>query len=223
MGFMLFCGMRRKSEKLWINLWKRLGLKGDWQPAYADLVCRYSESHRFYHDLTHIEHCFLELSKMRNLAADLNAVELALWYHDAIYDVRRNDNEEKSADLAKEFCLRIGLSDAFAKKVRALILSSKHHRGNPGDLDEQIFTDLDLSAWGKSWKEFQKDTKNIRLEYSWVTEAVFRKKRAEILKGFLDRPSIYNTDYFRARYEIQARKNLKRSLTRLVKNKNRSD
>ncbi len=213
--------MQDQSERLWfawVALWQCVGARGDARKVYNDLAARYSEPHRAYHTLEHIEHCLNEFEQAWHLAKDPNAVEFALWYHDAVYDTKVRNNEERSAVLAKEVCLKIGLSSRFASRVQALILSSKHHRCNPENPDERILTDIDLAAWGKSWEGFQKDTDEIRREYSWwVPEDVFRKKRAEILQEFLDRPRIYNTAYFYGRYEAQAQRNLVRSIAELSK------
>jgi len=86
-------------EKRWVELWHRLGAVGEAEFYYELLAGRYKEAGRAYHTLEHIEHCLNEFDEVRNLANDPNAVELALWYHDVIYDTKRQDNEELSADL----------------------------------------------------------------------------------------------------------------------------
>lgn len=90
--------MQSKQRRL--ALWKYIRVQGDAEGVYADLVARYTKPHRAYHTPAHIEHCLEELKQVRHLVANPDAVEMALWYHDAIYDTRAKDNKEKSAKLA---------------------------------------------------------------------------------------------------------------------------
>ena len=172
-----------------------------------DLVRRYAEPHRAYHTMQHIEECLAEFERARHLAADPAAVELALWYHDAVYNPLASDNEERSAKLAIE-----GLTDTtFARRVEDLILATKH-RVEPTDPDAQLLADIDLSILGQRWERFAEYETQIRKEYAMVPEPIFKVKRAEILRSFLDRARIYSTPFFRDRLEVQARANLKRTL-----------
>lgn len=164
---------------------------------------RYAEPHRRYHTLEHIEHCLAEFADARHLAENPEDVELALWFHDAVYDTRRHDNEERSAAWLLE--LRPD-----AKRAADLILATKHHRASTPD--EALLVDVDLAILGQSEERFGLYERRIREEYAWVPEPIFRQKRAEILQGFLARPFIYGTEFFRARYETAARRNLQRSL-----------
>jgi predicted metal-dependent HD superfamily phosphohydrolase len=174
-----------------------------WAPRLlAELRARYAEPQRHYHTLAHIEHCLEEFDPRQ--AADPEAVELALWFHDAVYDPRRPDNEEKSAAWLLEVLPE-------ARRAAALILVTKHHRASTPD--EALLVDVDLAILGQPEPRFDLYERQIRAEYAWVPEDVFRRKRGEILRGFLGRPSIYQTDTFRAKYEAQARRNLERSLT----------
>ena len=88
---------------------------------------------------------------------------------------------------------------------------AKHHRASTPD--EALLVDVDLAIRGRPEARFDLYERQIREEYAWVPEDVFRQKRGEILRGFLGRPSIYQTEAFRAKYEAQARRNLARSLT----------
>ena len=76
------------QEQRWTALWQRLGAQGDANAVYDNLIARYSEPHRAYHTLEHIGHCLDEFEQVRHLATNPDAVELALWYHDAIYDTK---------------------------------------------------------------------------------------------------------------------------------------
>lgn len=206
--------MRNKNKQRWLALWQRIGAHGDPHAVYNDLVTRYSESHRAYHTLAHIQHCLDEFEQVRHLIANPDAVEIALWYHDAIYDTKAKDNEEKSAALVRAIIQNASLPDAFGQFVADCIMATKHTT-TPTNPDIQFLVDIDLSSLGKPENEFNEDARRIRKEYEWVPEEMFTTGRSVILQSFLDRPNIYATQFFRNKYETQARRNLTRSLAQL--------
>ena len=166
----------------------------------ALLKARYAEPHRRYHTMEHIEHCLREFDPRQ--AREPEAVELAIWFHDAVYDTRRSDNEERSAAWLLELMPE-------AKRAAELILVTKHHRASTPD--EALLVDVDLAILGQPGDVFDRYERRIREEYAWVPGILFRHKRAKILRGFLERPFIYGTEHFRAKYEAAARANLLRS------------
>lgn len=198
----------------WERLWQRLGSVGDGRAVFDDLMRRWSEPQRAYHNLEHLEHCLAELDASIEFVADRAAVEFALWFHDAVYDPKAADNEERSAELAGQVAGSAGLSVSFVAHVSTLILATKRHEP-AANCDTAVLLDVDLSILGQPSERFDRYEAEIRREYAWVPEAVFRVKRAEILAAFLARPAIYQTETFRARYEQTARANLQRSLDRL--------
>jgi predicted metal-dependent HD superfamily phosphohydrolase len=134
------------------------------------------------------------------------AVELALWFHDAIYDTHRSDNEERSADWAK--------ASVGNARVHALVMATRHE-AVPHDIDAQVLVDVDLWILGAPEERFDEYESQVRQEYGWVPGPIYRRKRKAILESFLARAAIYNTARFIERYEPQARVNLARSLARL--------
>jgi predicted metal-dependent HD superfamily phosphohydrolase len=206
--------MRNRLDGAWRALWERLGAKGDPGPPFADLVARYSEPHRAYHTLAHVAHCLDEFEAARSEARDAAAVELALWTHDAVYDPRAKDNEEKSAELAVATVRQAGLPEALGRKVADMIRASTH-RAAPDDSDTRLFADVDLSILGQPAPVFDEYERQVRKEYAWVPGFLFSAGRGAILRSFLERPAIYGTDLFRGKYEKAARANLTRSLLRL--------
>ena len=102
----------------------------------------------------------------------------------------------------------------FASRTRDLILSTRHDV-TPKGIDARVLVDVDLSVFGKSLGEFDEYERNIRREYSWVPEDQFKQGRSAILQMFLDRDSVYVTDFFRRKYESRARVNLQRSIDKL--------
>ncbi len=181
---------------------------------YADLCRRYAEPHRAYHTLAHIDHCLEEFESARLLASHPDAVDLALWYHDAVYNPRATDNEERSAKLDLEMGRRASLPPDLIRTAGDLILASKH-RALPADPDGQVFVDVDLAILGQSWRRFSEYEELIRREYEWVPSWLFRRKRSTLLKSFLARTTLYSTSLFRHKYESKARDNIARSLVLL--------
>lgn len=172
---------------------------------YDALIARYSEPHRRYHTLEHLEECFAAFDQIADLAEHPADVELALWFHDAIYDTRRRDNEQRSADWARSVC-----GEDVARLVRVT-----RHDAVPRNADEKVLVDADLWILGAPAKRFDAYEKQVREEYGWVPGLLYRRKRRGILQGFLARAAIYSTERFIQRYEPQARANLGRSLARL--------
>ena len=202
------------QEQRWTALWQRLGAQGDANAVYDNLIARYSEPHRAYHTLEHIGHCLDEFEQVRNLATNPDAVELALWYHDAIYDTKAKDSEERSAALVVEAVRNVSLSDNFGQLVANLIIATKHTAA-PTDPDVQLLVDIDLSILGQTGDKFDEYERQVRKEYEWVAEDAFVAGRSSILKSFLDRTTIYSTRFFFNKYEVQARRNIAKSLARL--------
>src|SRR5439155_4146552 len=120
------------------------------------------------------------------------AIELAIWFHDVIYDGRRQDNEERSAELADVQLKRLEIGDAFRAEVRRLILLTRHDR-EPADIDGKLMVDIDLASLARPAEVFNENTRLIRREYPHVAEADFARGRREMLGRFLARPRLYYT------------------------------
>jgi predicted metal-dependent HD superfamily phosphohydrolase len=177
--------------------------------AFDELIARYSEPHRRYHSVRHLEECFSKVDETRALTQHPGEVEAALWFHDAIYDTHRHDNEARSADWAKAV-----LSEAppiVADRVHALIIATRH-QSPAQDIDAQVLVDVDLSILGAHQQRFDEYEAQIREEYRWVPYIVYRQQRNKILRSLLSRSTIFATAPFIERYELQARSNIARSL-----------
>jgi len=179
---------------------------------YVRLTNLYSEPHRHYHNCRHIADCLGEFDSVRHLASEPEAVELALWFHDAVYDPRAADNEERSAELGRKFVQESGIGKE--STIVQLVLATKHHDG-ASHRDATLMIDIDLSILGQAGERFWNYERQIRREYEWVPENIFAAKRAEILERFLSRPKIFGTEFFFSKYESQARANLQESIRRL--------
>jgi predicted metal-dependent HD superfamily phosphohydrolase len=202
------------NQERWLTLWQRACLADDANSCYQQLSSLYSQPHRYYHNCFHIADCLREFDLAKHLACHPGAVELAIWFHDAVYDSHAADNEERSAELAADCLVKAEGPKDLVQDVRRLILATKP-TSIPLSQDEKLLVDVDLSILGQSEQRFWEYEQKIRQEYSWVPKEVFAAKRAEILEQFLARRGIFSTEWFCAKYEDQARRNLRASISKL--------
>ncbi|MEO0794684.1 MAG: N-methyl-D-aspartate receptor NMDAR2C subunit [Verrucomicrobiota bacterium] len=192
-------------EARWQKLCETIGVEGgrEWER----ITQAYREPGRAYHNLDHIADCLTQLDRHGDAFEDVVSVEFAFWFHDVVYDTRANDNEERSADWACNFLD----GQPCTEKVRALILSTKHHQ--PIDqCDGALIVDIDLSILGSDSDRYDLYAKAIREEYHWVENSAYRKGRGNVLRSFLDREFIYHTPSFRKDLETMAQQNIRREL-----------
>lgn len=214
-------------ERSWQRLCQQLNLPVDQAcitQVYQELLAGYAEPHRAYHSVQHLAECISLFEQVIHLAVEPALLEIALWFHDAIYETRQapdqlnskpisNDhlsNEQKSADWAAQFLKRCKVNPAIILQVTQLIMATQHHQASTND--EKLIVDIDLAILGATPARFAQYQQQIREEYDFVAPALFTLKRREVLAGFYQRPRIYQTDYFYSRYEQQARENLQTAL-----------
>lgn len=205
--------MTRVTSKRWVDLMRLLGA-ADSVAMFDRVREAYSESHRSYHTIAHLEACLDQFDWARSNARSQPEVEAALWLHDVIYLPRAGDNESRSARFAGTFLRSAGAPPASTIHVETHILSTAH-TVQPTDTDSQLVVDIDLSILGQSADTYDQFERSIRKEYAWVPWPLYRRKRLEILRSFARRASIYATDVFRERLERAARVNLERAISRL--------
>ena len=195
----------------WQRAWTGIGAAGEGKgdALFAQLTAAYAEPQRHYHTLQHLGECLALFDDARTLAAHPAEVELALWFHDAIYDIKGHDNEQRSADWARDALRDADAPADAAQRVHDLVMATRH-TAVPSGRDEQLLVDIDLSILGAARARFDEYEQQIRKEYAYVPGFLFRRKRREILKGFLDRPAIYSTPHFHDALEARARDNLRR-------------
>lgn len=208
--------LRDKLEARWLRWWKNVGATGDGRAVFRTIEAHYTESHRAYHTLEHLGHCFEEFDQAKYLAYHVFILELAIWFHDIIYDPHARDNEEQSAKLAQQICSHAKLSSNFGSLTANLIRATKHTGDQVTGKNARLLLDIDLAILGQPPERFSEYERQIRVEYAWVPEGEYRKRRAEILQGFLAQTHIYRTWFFQERYEVAARMNLKASIQALV-------
>lgn len=198
-------------ETSWRRAWGHLGLQPP-QGLRERLVSAYSETHRRYHSLQHLSECIDHFESVRDVAIHPGEVEIALWFHDAIYGLKAQDNELRSAAWAVEELTASGAMPGQVQRVHALIMATCHAAA-PSEADQQLLVDIDLAILGADPVRFAEYDMQVRAEYGWVPETVYRVKRREVLQGFLDRAAIYNTPHFRTLREQPARVNLQGAIS----------
>ncbi|MBL8481890.1 MAG: N-methyl-D-aspartate receptor NMDAR2C subunit [Rhodocyclaceae bacterium] len=201
-------------EQRWQCTWQALRLAPP-AAAAADLFARYREPQRHYHTLQHLEECFACLDTAGDVAERRGEVELALWYHDAIYLPARPDNEAQSARLALQVLRGCAADAAMEARVHALILATRH-AVQPVGRDAELLVDVDLAILGAPEARYDAFESQIRAEYAAVPDLLFRHGRAKLLREFLARPAIYSTALLHERLEAAARANLQRALAALA-------
>jgi predicted metal-dependent HD superfamily phosphohydrolase len=202
-------------ENSWLRLVDRWGVAPvDAFPVYDRLVEAYSDSTRHYHNLEHLSEMFRVASRLQDTATDGPAIQLAIWFHDAVYDPRAKDNEARSAAWARETLIGFGLPDETIRRVEAMILATAKHLPSE-DADTRVLLDADLAILGAEPKRYDRYAVDIRREYAWVEDEAYRAGRSTVLQAFLSREAIYQTTRMREMGEVPARENLRRELASL--------
>lgn len=185
----------------------------------TELSALYRQPGRHYHGMAHIEALLALAQEHRGDLSDHEAVEAAIWFHDAVYDSRLSDNEVRSAALAAE-SLSSRIEPLRLSRIVAMIEATATHSqpelgGEAANSDAALFLDMDLSILGAPQDAFDSYEAAVRREYAWVDDEAWRSGRAAVLKKFLARPKLFHTEAFSRRFEAQARKNIARSITAL--------
>jgi predicted metal-dependent HD superfamily phosphohydrolase len=189
--------------------------------SHADLrdrvLAAYAAPHRHYHDRRHLAEV---LDAVATLVAATpgaephrEAVVLAAWFHDVVYD-GRPDDEERSARLAARSLRAAGVPTALADEVARLVLVTKDHRPAEDDLAGRLLSDADLAILASEPTRYEEYAAAVREEYAFLDEATFRTGRTRVLQGLLDGP-VFATDEARSRWEDRARGNVTAELRRL--------
>lgn len=195
----------------WSRACTDVGVAPD-ESDYRRVRRAWSGMSRHYHTLTHLEACLRELDGARHLAVRSGEVELALWFHDAVYRSWRRDNEQQSAELAAR-TLRTASIEC-VERIRQMVMATMH-RDEDFAGDTALVVDIDLSILGQPPEIYAQFERAIRREYWWVTRARYVAGRSAVLKRFLGRSAIYQHDHFYEKYESQARANIAAALDQL--------
>lgn len=194
-------------QRSWRRAWAALGLSAP-EGLWEKLMDAWAEPQRHYHSQQHLHECLALLEPALDLAQHPGEVELALWFHDAVYDPQGKANEQRSADWAIEALAQAGAGGEVQQRVRSLIMATCHD-AEPVEHDARLLVDIDLAILGADPARFAEYDAQVRAEYRWVPGWLYRRKRKEVLAGFLKRPAIYGTQWFQERFEGRARENLR--------------
>ena len=177
---------------------------------FESLKNAYGAQDRHYHDQSHVSECLVHLGNTSHLATRVSEVEIAIWFHDAIYDSTKGDNEERSADWAANYLSDEGISKEIVSRIHDMIIATKTHVAKTDD--EALLLDIDLGILGSSEATFELYDQAIRSEYHWVPIEQYSAGRVGVLRSFLDRPRIYQTTHYYDALEQTARSNLARKI-----------
>lgn len=178
--------------------------------SFEEVCEHYSAPGRFYHTLDHVQNVLDTVECLGARARNRNAVKLAAWLHDVIYDSRASDNEERSADYAERLCMKLSIPEG--RLVAALVRKTKTHDAG-SDADTQVLLDADLAILGASEAAYRIYAEQIRQEYARVPKREYRAGRRQILERFLSRPKIF---HLLNHLEAAARRNIAAEIARLT-------
>lgn len=190
----------------WQRSWAALNLTPP-DDLLQRLLAAYAEPQRHYHTRQHLAECLAHFDTVWEQAQRPGELAIALWFHDAVYAIKAQDNELRSAQWAVQALKDCGATEACGQRVHALIMATCHHAA-PTEADAQLLVDIDLAILGASPERFAEYDRQVAAEYAWVPKLVYSFKRRQVLQSFLQRNAIYATPHFRQLLEAQARRNL---------------
>lgn len=200
----------QRFSALWTRCCRPLTINADPAPVYTDLIEHYREPHRHYHTCAHIDNCLREFDRITGRLPKPDALETAIWFHDAIYIPGVPDNEQQSAELLCRWG-QDQLPSDFIKHVCKLILCTTHLQP-PKTAEEAFLVDIDLSSFGLEWPAFIADSHNVRAEQKHRPDEHYYLAHARFLNMLLNRDRIFFSDFFYQLYETPARGNIERLL-----------
>lgn len=191
------------------DLWLRhAGANAQPEPVWGMIQRHYREPHRVYHTLGHLNQCLGELDAAGELVEEFDATEMAIWFHDIIYQYGARDNESLSAHAFKDIAGPHMAAD-FVDRVCEFIIATQH-TGKAQDIGEAYMVDIDLSGFGLPWEGYLADSNALREEAPHVSDEQYYSGKLRFLDGLLGWKSLFQTDYFRNRLEQRAKENIRR-------------
>ena len=197
----------------WLRTAGAVGARGDVAGAGAGLIIRWSEPHRRYHDVAHLDAVLRRVDELAAVEVDL--VCLGAWFYDAVYDPTSADNEARSALLAHKVLTGLRVDNAVVSEVARLVTLTTTHAPVPDDQSGAVLCDADLAVLAGDDAGYGRYTDAVRAEYAHLDDATFTAGRARILRSLLDRPALFSTEHGRTAWEAAARDNVRRELAAL--------
>ena len=203
-------------QPIWNHLFTLVGIPVEaGSRLWQEIILRYNESQRAYHNLTHIAYCYQIAHPFLDMVPDPIAVQLAIWFHDIIYNHRATDNEEQSACYAGAELIQVGVADNLVAEVQRLIRLTQTHQAEPDDGNAHLLLDADLAILGAAAPEYSRYAQAIRQEYAWVSDEVYRQGRGRVLHHFLAREHLFWLPRLCQEREQTARQNIQTELQQL--------
>lgn len=179
--------------------------------AATDVATRYDEPHRRYHNREHIDEVLAVTDRLH--APD--AVTLAVWFHDAVYEPANGDNEARSGAHARVILSALGAPAALIDEVERLVHLTAHHAPAPDDAHGCALSDADLSILGAPTERYERYRRDVRAEYAHLDDDAWRAGRRAVIESFLARDRLFHDAGLRAELGGRARDNLERELVAL--------
>jgi predicted metal-dependent HD superfamily phosphohydrolase len=205
----------RHLVEAWLRTAARVGARGDVAGSGANLLGRYAGAGRHYHDLTHLDEVLRNVDELADAARAPDAVRLAAWFHDAIYDPRAPDNEQSSARLAEQMLAALRVDNSVVAEVARLVRLTADHTTAEDDPDGAVLCDADLAILAADEPRYATYVAGVRAEYAHVPDDDFARGRAAVLRALMAAPSLFRTPTAQASWEAAARANVTAELTRL--------
>lgn len=210
--------MDQKTKRLW-SLFQELqdrsrDNKAQLKKEFEALIKRYEEPHRAYHNVDHLLDLQKEFNKQRDLFnGDIKPVIGALFYHDAVYNCIPQQDEQQSADFARNALRRLGLKDIHSDLAYQMILDTASHQSN--DPDTLLFLDMDMSILAADRSKYKHYVQGVTKEFCTmhgIVESAFKEaRRDKFLLPVLKGGSIFKTPTYQP-LEAKALANIKAEL-----------
>lgn len=204
--------LRRRFTALWESCSRSPSARSA-ADVWSVVWSAYAEAHRHYHGIGHILFCLEQFALVARQLRSPKAVELAIWFHDVIHQPGRSDNEVASAVLFRRYAEAL---DAELVDAVATMIADTTHRSAPQTQDGKYLVDIDLAGLGQPWTRFSRESESIRDEQLDVSPAAYASAQQAFLGSLIARPHLYRTRFFRERYEMSARDNIRRILKSLA-------
>jgi predicted metal-dependent HD superfamily phosphohydrolase len=208
---------RETLQQVWLKHAKGIGIERPTMPLLSQLVGAWGAPHRHYHSLRHLQECLQLLERWGRDMIARHEIGIALWFHDAVYDPRRDDNEDRSARWAVTVLRDLGVPEDIRRRVGKLIRATRYlspianaQADRFDGLD--LMLDIDLAILGADRARFEEYERQVRLEHPHVPDEAFARARADFVEALLGTSPLFRTELARAELEARARDNLQRSL-----------
>jgi len=207
-----------RLRMLWNELIGSFCYNGEEAPEYSKfwidrIVEQYTHPDRHYHTITHLLDALRHAWQIAGYQKDIRLVELGIFFHDFIYDPRRSDNEECSAEVAWKALSEMDFTDRVISPVRRYIEVTKTHK--PMSWEEAVICDADTAILASSSETYWEYAEGVELEYFHLTEDEWLAGRSDWVSKMLEREELYNTEVMYQKTPM-AKENLKRELDYLA-------